>query len=81
MRPRPPCFTGAIIKCPTNHRHQPHRINYENFVKLWRTTESTTGLQSDPPGQVIDLSKNRFTKNFFKLINKNLDFVPTDKFQ
>ena len=34
----------------------------EDFVKLPRTIGNTTGLQSDPVGQVINLSKKRFTK-------------------
>ena len=46
-------------------------------MKLWRATESTFGLQSDPAGQVIYLSKNRFTKETFKLLNKNLNSVTT----
>ena len=46
-------------------------------MKLWRATKSTSGLQSDPRGQVINLSKNRFTKETFKLLNKNLNSVTT----
>ena len=65
---------GPTRKCPTNHRHQLHRTNHENFVKLRRTIENTTGLQSDPAGQVINLSKKRFPKETFKLLNKNLNF-------
>ena len=68
---------GPTRKCPTNHRHQFHRTNYENFVKLRRTIENTTGLQSYTAGQLINLSKKQFTKETFKLLNKNLNFVPT----
>ena len=47
----PLCFTGgATKKCKTNDHHQLHRTSHENFVKLWRTIENTTGLQSDPAG-------------------------------
>ena len=58
------------------HSHQLHRTNHENFVKLRRTIENTSELQFDPAGQVINLSKKRITKRTFKLLNKNLNFVP-----
>ena len=66
---------GPTRKCRTNHCHQLHRTNHENFVKLRRTIGNKTGLQSDPAGQVINLSKKRFTKETFKLLNKSLNFV------
>ena len=70
-------WRGPTRKCPINHCHQLHRINHGNFVKLRRTIENTTGFQSDPSGKVINLSKERFTKETFKLLNKNLNFIPT----
>ena len=68
---------GPTRKYPTNRHHQLDRTNHENFVKLWRAIENTTGLQSDLAGQVINLNKKRFRKETFKLLNKNLNFVPT----
>ena len=44
-----------------------------------RTIESSTGLQSDPAGNVINLSNKYFTKDVYKILNKNLSFVPTIK--
>ena len=38
------------------------------FVKLWRTIENTSGLQSNPAGQVINLSKNDSEKQKKKKI-------------
>ena len=68
---------GITRKCPTNHHHHLHRAKHENFVKLRRTIENTTGLQSDLAGQVINSSEKWFTKETFKLLKKNLNFVPT----
>ena len=36
------------------------------FVKLWTLLENTTGRQSNPTGQVINLSNNYFTKENFQ---------------
>ena len=55
---------GATKKCKTNDHHQLHRTSHKNFVKLWRTIENTTWLQSDPAGQVINISKNDTQKKF-----------------
>ena len=41
--------------------------------------EDTIRFQSDPAGQVINLGTNRFCKDTFKLLNKNLNFVLTQK--
>ena len=41
--------------------------------------ENTNRFQSDPAGQIINLSTKRFCKNTFKLLNKNLNFVLTQK--
>ena len=41
--------------------------------------ENTHRFQSDPAGQIINLSTKRFCKNTFKLLNKNLNFVLTQK--
>ena len=45
--------------------------------KQKRIVEDTTGHQFDPIGNGISLSKKKFTKETFQLLNKNLNFVPT----
>ena len=49
------------------------------MIKLQKSLEDTNRFQSDPAGQVINLSTKRFCKDTFKLSNKNLNFVPTQK--
>ena len=68
---------GLTRKSRTNHCHQLHRTNHENFVKLQRTIENNTRIQFGSAGQVINLSKKRFAKETFKLLHKNLNFVLT----
>ena len=34
-------------------------------------------LQSDTAGQIISLTQKIFSRSTFKLLNKNLNFVPT----
>ena len=36
-------------------------------------------LDSDPIGSVVNLSRKTFAKDTFKLLNKNLTFIPTFK--
>lgn len=45
--------TGLTRKCRTNCRYERQRKKHENFVKLERTIENTTGLQFDPIGQEL----------------------------
>ena len=54
-----------------------HPRNNENLNKLRRTTEKSIQYQHDPSGNVINLSKFSFSKNVYRLLNKNLNFVPT----
>ena len=56
-----------------------HRRNNQNLNKLRRTTEKLIQYQHDPSGNVINLSKSSFSKNVYRLLNKNLNFVPTGK--
>ena len=70
---------GRRGKHRTDQRHKLHRKHHGNFIKLRKTLEDTIGFQSDPAGQVINLSAKRFCKYTFKLLNKNLHFVPTQK--
>ena len=64
-------------KCKDHKRYKFYRTNHANTKKLCRTVEDTTGHQFDPTGNVINLSKKRFTKETFQLLNKNLNFLPT----
>ena len=48
-------------------------------MKLHKTLEDTIRFQYDPAGQVINLSTKRFCQDTFELLNKNLNFVPTQK--
>ena len=68
---------GLTRKCRTNCRYERQRKKHENFVKLERTIENTTGLQFDPAGQIINSNKKQFTKETFKHLNINFNFVPT----
>ena len=52
---------------------------HENFIQLWRTTEDATRLQFDPAGNVINLRTKKFSRSVFKLLSKNLSFVPMQK--
>ena len=54
--------------------------NHENFIQLRRTIEDTIGLQFDPAGNIINLSTKTFNRVVFKLLNKNLNFVLTQKY-
>ena len=56
-----------------------HRTNNGNISKLWRKVEKSTKFQSDPIGNVMNLSKYKFSKATYRLLNKNLNFVPTQK--
>ena len=54
--------------------------NHENFIQLRRTTEDTIRLQFYPAGNVIILSTKTSNIDVFKPLNKNLNFVPTQKY-
>ena len=55
------------------------RRNHENFGNLRKTIEKSIKYQSDPNGNIINLTKHSFTKTEYKLLNKNLNFIPTPK--
>ena len=58
---------------------QSHKLcgrNHENFKQLRRTTKDTIGLQFDPVGDVTNLS----TKTLLKLLHKNPNLAPTQKY-
>ena len=71
--------TGAKKKHRNDQRHKLHRTSHDNFIKLQKMLEDTFRFQSDAAGQVVNLSTKRFCKETFKILNKNLNFVPTQK--
>ena len=60
-------------------------INDINFIEQTMTTlsrktlEDTVRFKSGPAGQVINLTTKIFCKDIFKILNKNLNFVPTQR--
>ena len=56
----------------TFHNNHLRRTNHANFIKLWRTVEDSIGYQFDPAGHTINFSNKTFTKDVYKLLNKNL---------
>ena len=56
-----------------------HRRKNQNLSELRRTTEKLIQYQHGSSGNVINLSKLSFSKNVYRLLNKNLNFVPTGK--
>ena len=50
-----------------------------NKVTKWSELKGTIRFQSDPAEQTINLNPKTFCKDSFKLLNKNLNFVPTQK--
>ena len=53
--------------------------SYGNYKRIRQTTKRTDKFESDPYGQVINLSKQSFTKTEYKLLGYNLNFVSTPK--
>ena len=51
--------------------------HHDRFIKLQRAIKNTIRLQSDPAGQIINLTQKIFSRETFKFLNKNLNFVPT----
>ena len=68
-----------VRKHRRNYSNQLHRKNYDSIIKIRRTIENSTGLQSDPSDDKINLSNKHFTKDVCKLLNKNLNVVSTIK--
>ena len=48
-------------------------------MKTLATFEKLIRHQSDPDGNIINLTKHSFTKAEYKLLNKNLNFIPNPK--
>ena len=76
--------TRSLLRRPTgksriNECHNIHRRNHENSGNLRKATEKLIRRQSDPNGNLINLTKHSFTKAEYKLLNKNLNFILTPK--
>ena len=56
-----------------NGIYQRHYVNFNNIQK---TIRKTATYRTDPLGYVINLTKISFMYNDFKLLNKNLNFIP-----
>ena len=56
-----------------------YRRNNVKPENLWQQIQSTTRIKSDPIRSEVKLSYETFTKDTFKLLNKNLNFIPTFK--
>ena len=62
-----------------NKRTNLYPTDNGNAIGIQRVIKSKTRFKSDPSGHVINLSKYSFSLDAFKLLNKNLNFVPTLK--
>ena len=56
-----------------------HRRHNENFVKLRRKIEESIRYKSEPDGNVDNVTAFSFSKSEHKLLNKNLNSIPTPK--
>ena len=48
-------------------------------MKLQQTITNTLRYKSDPSGNIVNLSKQSGFFDTYKLLNKNLNFIPTSK--
>ena len=60
-------------------RYVLYPTNNGDTIGIQRAIKSKIRYKSDPSGKVINLSKHSFSLDTFKLLNKNLNFVPTPK--
>ena len=56
-----------------------YRTNNENSIDIQRKIKNMLEYRSDTFGNILNLSKHSFSLNTFRLLNKNLNFVPTSK--
>ena len=56
-----------------------YNIHRRNHGNLRKTIEKSIRHQSDPNGNIINLTKHSFTKVEYKLLSKNLNFISTPK--
>lgn len=53
--------------------------NNANFITLWIAIEDSVEFQCHPAGHGINLYNKSFTKDVYRLLNENLNFVSTQK--
>ena len=53
-----------------------HHKHHEHLRRIQKTLHNTATYKHDPLGYVVNLTDKKFTKNDFKLLNKNLNFTP-----
>ena len=68
-----------MCKRPPKEANWKHQRNHENFGNLWKAIEKSVRHQSDPNRNIINITKHSFIKTEYKLLNKNLHFIPTPK--
>ena len=51
----------------------------QTLSKYSQTIENALRLKSDPSGNVVNLSKNSFSSDTYKLLNGNVNFVHASK--
>ena len=61
-------------------RDKLYRRNRENNIRLWKTIENKIGLQSNPIGKVVNLSKKTFIKKIPELLVKILILFQPQKY-
>ena len=77
--------SGLCLRRPYSNQHRSVKgtefrtRNNANTFKLQRTITNALRYKSDPSGNVVNLSKHSFSFDTYKLLNKNLNFIPTSK--
>ena len=66
-----------IIICPPNVQFRSIYIYIGNFRRIRETIQRASKYNSDPFGNVINLSNFKFCIPVYKLLGKNLNFCPT----
>ena len=67
--------SGAVNETAQLNNYELHTRQQHHFMKLQRSIKNGIRLQSDPGGQIINLTQKKLSGETFKLLNKNLDFV------
>ena len=76
---------GLRLRRPYSNQHRSVKgtefrsRNNANTSKLQRPITNVLSYKSDPSGNVVNLSKHSFSFDTYKLLNKNLNFIPTSK--
>ena len=77
--------SGLCLRRPYSNQHRSVKgtefrtRNNANTFKLQRTITNALKYVSDSSGNVVNLSKHSFSSDTYKLLNKDLNFIPTSK--